>query len=265
MTLSAEHLRAMLGQCQERWPDVRCTFGQIAFWSAHIGRDGEEVRVDEAAWGYRVGGELAFDGHIDEIDPVLEWARPERAMTTLADADLLARHGLRHDPTGPWMKENVRSLDAIDEPRVPRGYRLTTMADYVDTASRSAAHRSAFAPGSLFTDDVYAVVRATWPYRSDLDCVCVAPDGSVACFTLAWLDESNAIGEFEPVGTHAEHRRRGLARATNLFALQRLRDEGAKNAIVACRADDERPAACALYASVGFRERRRLVSFTANS
>ena len=51
MALSAEHLRTMLVRCQERWPDVRCTFGQIAFWSAHIGRDGEDVRVVHlAAW-----------------------------------------------------------------------------------------------------------------------------------------------------------------------------------------------------------------------
>lgn len=264
MALSAEHLRTMLERCQERWPDVRCTFGQIAFWSAHIGRDGEDVRIDEAAWGYRIGGELEYDGDRDAIDAILEWARPEGVLTTLDDAAVLARHGLSHDPAAPWMKENARSLDEIDKPRVPRGYRLTTMADYVDTSSRSAAHRSAFAPGSQFTDDVYATVRATRPYRSELDCVCVAPDGSVASYTLAWLDESNEIGELEPVGTHAEHRRLGLARATNLFALRRLRDEGAKTALVACRADDAYPpASCALYESIGFRERRRLVTFTA--
>jgi len=34
-------------------------------------------------------------------------------------------------------------------------------------------------------------------------------------------------------------------------------------ALVACRVDDAYPAACALYASIGFRERRRLVTFTA--
>ena len=253
----------MLVRCQERWPDVRCTFGQIAFWSAHIGRDGEEVRIDEAAWGYRIGGELEYDGERDAIDAVLEWARPEHVLASFDDADLLARHGLRHDPAAPWMKENARSLDEIEEPLVAPGYRLTTMAVYLDTASRSAAHRSAFAPGSLFTDDVYSVVRATWPYRSDLDCVCVAPDGTVASYALAWLDEANKVGELEPVGTHAEHRRRGLARATNLFALRRLRDEGAKTALVACRADDAHsPAACALYESVGFRETRRLVTLT---
>ena len=143
---------------------------------------------------------------------------------------------------------------------MPDGYRLTTMAEYGDTASRSAAHRAAFSP-SRFTDEVYAVVRETWPYRADLDCVAVAPDGSVASYTLAWLDEENRVGEFEPVGTHEAHRRRGLGRAVNLFALQRLRDEGATEALVGCRGDDAYPIPRKLYESVGFREIARAASY----
>jgi hypothetical protein len=86
-----------------------------------------------------------------------------------------------------------------------------------DFASRAAAHRSAFQP-SRFRDEVYELVRATPPYRADLDCIAVAPDGSVAAYTLAWLDKKNRVGQFEPVGTHADHQRRGLGRAVNLFA-----------------------------------------------
>ena len=40
----------------------------------------------------------------------------------------------------------------------------------------------------------------------------------------------------------------------NLFALQRLRDEGATTAIVACRGDDAYPVPAKLYESIGFRE-----------
>jgi hypothetical protein len=35
-------------------------------------------------------------------------------------------------------------------------------------------------------------------------------------------------------------------------------------ALVACSVDDAYPASCALYLSIGFRERRRLVAFTAS-
>lgn len=258
--MNRDDLRYMLQLCQERWPDVRFTFGVIAFWAAQLEREGHEARIFDRAWGYRADGDLEYDG--EDVDAVLEWGRPERVIAPLRDAELLARHGLHHDPDGIWFKVNARPLDAVAEPVVPPGYRLTTMAEYEDFASRTAAHRSAFAPGSRLTEEVYARVRGGWPYRADLDCVCVAPDGSVASYALAWLDERNALGELEPVGTHANHRRLGLARATNLFALRRLRDEGAGTALVGCRGDDAYPIPRRLYASVGFKEIDRKVSFT---
>lgn len=255
--MTRDDLTRMLELCQELGPDARCGFGQIAFWSAQIGREGHDVRFFDGGWGYRVGDELEYDGR--DVDAALEWARPQFVLKPLRDAELLAWHGLHHDPAAAWMKVSARPLDEIEEPVVPNGYRLTTMAEYTDVASRAAAHRSAFAPGSRMTEEVYSLVRGGWPYRADLDCVCVAPDGAVASYVIAWLDERNGVAEFEPVGTHADHRRLGLARATSLFALQRLREEGARTAMVACRGD--LGDACALYASVGFEEHERDVTF----
>jgi ribosomal protein S18 acetylase RimI-like enzyme len=123
-----------------------------------------------------------------------------------------------------------------------------------------AAHQSAFHP-SRFRDDVYEFVRSTPAYRADLDCVVAAPDGSIAAYALAWLDDVNMTGELEPVGTHADHRRLGLARAVNLYALHRLRDEGATTGVVASRGDDAFPIPRALYESVGFRECWRRIAF----
>jgi GNAT superfamily N-acetyltransferase len=252
----------MLDLCRRRWPDVRCTFGVVAFWAAQIGRDGHEVRLFDGAWGYRDGSDLEYDGDETMLDDVLAWAEPRRVIAPWRDEEMLARHGLTHDADGIWFKTNARTLDEIEEPVVPDGYRLTTMAEYADLASRAAAHRSAFAPGSRMTVEVYELVRGGWPYRADLDCVCVGPDGHVASYVVAWLDEHNALGELEPVGTHADHRRRGLARATSLFALQRLRDAGAKTALVGCRGDDAYPVPRAVYAALGFEEIDRKVSFT---
>ena len=95
-----------------------------------------------------------------------------------------------------------------------------------DWPSWVEVHRSAFQP-SRFREDVYAFVRSTPAYRADLDCVVEAPDGSIAAYTLAWFDEVNAVGQFEPVGVHADHRRLGLGRAVGLYALRRLRELGA--------------------------------------
>lgn len=98
-------------------------------------------------------------------------------------------------------------------------------------------------------------VRTTWPYRADLDCVAEAADGSFACFCLAWLDEETRVGELEPVGTHPDHRRRGLGTAVCRFALQRLREEGAERAVV--YSVEGFGGGTALYESLGMREHVR--------
>jgi ribosomal protein S18 acetylase RimI-like enzyme len=269
-------LRLLCELSQELWREdrtsVSCNFGQIAFWSAQLLHgdwtarlwfDGDRL----VGWGW-VTREVELEWqvrpeHAALLDEILDWAQPSELMVLAHDDDAIARlraHGLEPAPEEPWMRVNHRALDEIDEPDLPDGFRLRTMADYGDYSSRAAAHRSAFAP-SRFRDDVYARVRETWPYRADLDCVVEAPDGSVAAFTLAWLDEANGLGELEPVGTHEGYLRRGLGRAVNLFALRRLREEGAREALVACRGDEAYPIPCRLYESVGFREFARTVPY----
>ena len=73
------------------------------------------------------------------------------------------------------------------------------------------------------------------------------------------------MGELEPVGTDPRFRRRGLGRAVNLFGLERLREVGARAAIVGCRGDDGHPAPRRLYESVGFTELSRNVRYVKGS
>jgi GNAT superfamily N-acetyltransferase len=269
-------LTAMLHLEQELWrddpADVACTFGAIAFWSAQLLHGDWTARLwfdgdSLAGWGWLTGGtELTWEvrpRHRALLDEILDWGPPDAVHVPTHHEDAIGRlraRGLEHVPDAPWFRWNIRTLEEIEEPHLPDGYRLTTMAEHDGFESRAAAHRTAFSP-SRFRDDVYARVRETWPYRADLDCVVVASDGSVASYTLAWLDEANAVGEFEPVGTHEDHLRLGLGRAVNLFALQRLRDEGATTALVGCRGDAAYPIPCKLYESVGFRERARSIAF----
>jgi ribosomal protein S18 acetylase RimI-like enzyme len=273
-------LRLLLGLTQELWRDapdeLECTFGQIAFWSAQLPHSDWAARLwfdggRLVGWGWLTRGEelelQTRPSHVSLLDEILEWGRPKELLVRsdrTAAIERIRAHGLEHAPGEPWMRVNHRrSLSELEEPSLPAGYRLATMAEHGDFASRSAAHRTAFSP-SRFTDEVYAVVRETWPYRADLDCVVVAPDGSVAAYALAWLDEVNRLGEFEPVGTHEDHRGLGLGRAVNLFALRRLRDEGATEALVQCRGDDAYPIPRKLYESVGFEELWRTLAFRAS-
>jgi predicted N-acetyltransferase YhbS len=270
-----DDLQELLALAQELWcadpREVTCTYGQIAWWSANVPHGESETRLWReggrlVGWGWVTGGtELEFQvrpTHRALLAEVLDWAAPDELLVPSHHADAIARieaRGLVHMPNAPWMRLNSRSLDDLPKPLLPDGYSLRTVREG-DFASRAAAHRSAFQP-SRFRDDVYDFVRATPPYRADLDCVVIAPDGSVAAYTLAWLDEENRVGQFEPVGTHADHQRLGLGRAVNLFALHRLREEGATLALVACRGDAAYPIPCKLYGSVGFRELSRYPAY----
>ncbi|WP_329427099.1 GNAT family N-acetyltransferase [Streptosporangium sp. NBC_01495] len=119
-----------------------------------------------------------------------------------------------------------------------------------------SVHRSAFAPSSV-TEESYRNVMGAWPYRRELDCVVVAPDGRAASYCLIWLDDANGVGEMEPVGTHPDFRRMGLARAACLYALHRLREAGAVTAIVHPRGGAGYPVPAQLYEGLGFRAHDR--------
>ena len=147
-----------------------------------------------------------------------------------------------------------------EPPPLPDGFRYRTVsAD--DLAERVSIHREVWTrPGrpSRFTESSYAQVRAEWPYRESLDCVVEAPDGRFAAYCLCWPDDENRVGEFEPVGVRPEFRRRGLGAAVCTFALQRLYEEGGRQAIVYCSTEP----ACALYQSLGFRIHASLVEYS---
>ena len=79
----------------------------------------------------------------------------------------------------------------------------------------------------------------------------VAPDGTFAAYVGVPYDEANKCGIFEPVCTHPDHRRKGLARTLMLEGLQRLKTLGAVDVHV--ETGDMIPAN-RLYDSIGFTE-----------
>jgi ribosomal protein S18 acetylase RimI-like enzyme len=70
---------------------------------------------------------------------------------------------------------------------------------------------------------------------------------------MAWWDPDARVGEFEPVGTHPEHQRRGLSRALLTWGLRRYAERGAS--IVQVYSDATNVASEALYEAVGFERR----------
>jgi ribosomal protein S18 acetylase RimI-like enzyme len=231
---------------------------------------------DVLAWGWvERPSELMLQidpAHAGLADEVLDWAEQLASVplqvgvagTETAVADALIRRGyLRQD--GPFFCcLGMRLADTLASPRLPAGYRIREVSGDKDAAGWVAVHRSAF-PGSRFDAARRSQLMRVHPYRPDLDLVVEAPDGSLAAYCLGWYDQRNRVGEFEPVGTHPEHRRLGLAAAVNTAVLHRFTAAGGQRAVVYARGDAAYPVPRRLYESLGFREHTRTSTFSARS
>jgi len=267
-------------------PFVAATPGDLEWWIAgatpgtDFGRlvrlwtDGPDVLAygwlsppGSLDWHQRAGLPEALRAEL--VDATLGWATeaivsiaeqdgataPDALEAWAMDADaelgrLLAERGWT-PADEPHFSHFYRRLDApIDEvPALPPGYRLRHVRLPEDAAARVEVHRAAFAPSRMSVEK-YATLATMPRYDEAGDLVVEAPDGSLAAFTMVWWSPDAGVGEFEPVGTHPDHQRRGLGRAVNLAGLHRLRDLGAVDVLVFSRTTNA--ASEALYRSVGF-------------
>ena len=228
-------------------------------WTFRLWRDGDRV----VAWSWLRGdsGKLELDvlaDRSDLLDEILAEPDARSAFAFEDDVDLqaaLARHGFVQPANPMYCLERSLPEPAIP-PSLPSGFRYRTVTPD-DLAERVAIHRDVWDP-SRVTESSYSNVMTAWPYRDRLDCVVEAPDGSFAAYCHVWPDDENRVGELEPVGVREAFRRQGLGSAVCTFALQRLYEEGGREAIVYCM----REAACALYQSLGFRIYATLIEYS---
>lgn len=240
----------------------------------------EVWREDEAA--AEVDGHFSPNLSPDEQRSVFEEIRshaPNGSISLVADApmtDTLRTAGAR-DLGGPFFLLQHRSLDQLPRQTLPPGFTVVT-AEQAGERTRVEAHRLAWAPArikellglratgdephSSFTLDKYRAMKAVSIYRSELDLVVLAPDGSPAAFALGWHDSQSRSMLFEPVGTSPDHTRRGLSQAVCTTAMAAVRDLGATHVVVGPRGDDAYPAPRRLYQTLGFSTLTRTCTMT---
>lgn len=173
--------------------------------------------------------------------------------------DLLAQRGYARSEH--FLSLSVRDLtQEVCEPETPPGYHLRQVHGEDDIRARVEAHCDAFAPSRMSVGKYRAAIHGPG-YRQDLDLVAEAPDGGIAAFCTLWFDPINRVGEIEPLGCRAEHRRRGLARALVLEGLRRLQGYDARLATVFYGNLVEDQPARRFYAELGFIEQGRIVSW----
>lgn len=285
--------RAMSASVSAAWagpsrPRITCTVGDLEWWTAGGGPDADwsrririvEIRSQLRGWGWLnppasldwfVADGLAPGDDARVMDAILDWAA-ETAAADAAAPTHLETWGVDGWPVSAALVERGwtpgtteltqyhQALDLpLDPPRVPDGYRLRAMHGPDDIEARVAVHRAAFAPSKM-TAEKYRILVAQDHYDWSHDVVIEAPDGSFAAFAMVWADAVGSVGEFEPVGVHPDHQRRGLGRVVMRHGLRLLRAAGIRDAIVFSLRSNA--ASEALYRSAGFDELAIHRSFT---
>ena len=255
--ISPDDLAAMRAIASERWrtdgPYVEQHVGDLAWGSnPSLGRELQFAHFAGGGYAFADDDVWHLGGPDDAMPALVELARASNAAAYALEREDAKTQALRnagYTPAGDWLWHCVHDL--ADLPPFPND--VGSGAD--DPDRRVALHRAAW-QGSRFTREVYDAVRATPPYRADLDVV-VGWNG----YALAWLDESSRSGELEPVGTDAAFRRQGWGAKACVAALHRLRDNGATTAVVYAVSDPANQGPRALYESVGFRVLDRHVRY----
>ncbi len=173
----------------------------------------------------------------------------------------LENHGFQ--PGGEFSEVNmIRSLDEpIPEAVVLPGCQVRALSEEEDIPSRAEAHREVWQPWTVgnVSDDEYANFMRLPGYHRDLDVVLVAPDGIIAAFVNGWVDFTNQIGDFGPVGARPAYRRQGYTRAALLEGLRRMKERGMQRVCVSTGVSNT--PAIRLYESVGFKIVNRYLEY----
>lgn len=136
-------------------------------------------------------------------------------------------------PEGVWFRVDL-TKPLADLP-LPEGFRVRDSVG-VDPGVRAKAHRDAWNDlseiglpdaRSQFSEDHYRSLMTTPNYDPTLDMLIEAEEGTFVVNALCWADEGSGVGVFEPVGTHAQYRKRGLTRFAISEALRRIQATGA--------------------------------------
>lgn len=147
----------------------------------------------------------------------------------------------------------ARSLEGpLPDRPIPEGYIVRSVKDESEAGMRTAASHASFG-SSMSLDEYnrrYVRFMRSPVYSPECDIIALAPDGSCAAFCLIWLEPTNQVGLFEPVGIHPAHQQKGLGKAIILEGLRRMQAHGMKSAIVSTE-QDNLPAQ-RLYLSCGF-------------
>jgi len=113
------------------------------------------------------------------------------------------------------------------------GFTIRDVATDGDHLGRAALTHEVFHPGEPLPENYRPRRHLVPSYDATLDLAAFSPEGKPVAFATGWLNPENGSAETEPVGTRADYRQRGLAKALVTEAFKRLADRGATYAHIA--------------------------------
>ncbi len=236
-------------------------------WDAH-------THIWETAEGEIVGaavpdgpGDVALQIHPHYRaleDAILDWAEEHISRTTeTGQRELIAwafdwdserqerldRRG--HELRSAWFWHHRRRTvsDPLPALTLPDDYVIRSVTpDEADVERWVACSNRVF--GQAYQPEHHRNFQRHSPsHNYDLHVIAETPGGSFAAFAGLTVDPVNRFAVFEPVGTHPDHQRKGLARGVMVACLRRLQQLGTADVVYVQNwgtAD-----AAKLYAAVG--------------
>ena len=162
-----------------------------------------------------------------------------------ADTDriaLLERHG--------FVQKALRSLHMarslygpIPTPQIPAGFSIRHVTGEHEAEALVGLHRAAFGTENMTVEERLAMMRVP-DYDLELDLLAVAPDGRLAAYCMVSISQEENLrtgrneGYTDPVATHPDFQRRGLAKALLLTGLHTLQQRGMDMALLGTSGDN---------------------------
>ena len=144
----------------------------------------------------------------------------------------------------------------IAQPQLPEGFMIRPIRGEQEAEDWVRLHRAALGTQVMTTEYKLAMMRMP-AYDPHMDLVMVAPEGRLAAYCVCFINfEENTLsgqrnGYTDPVATHPDFQRRGLAKALLLTGLSLLKERGMLSARLGTSSDNI--AMLHTAESVGFR------------
>lgn len=166
---------------------------------------------------------------------------------------VLTERGFQETSSGGVVRHMRLGAQPLAQPELAAGYtiRSTNPDDLRDCQGVADILNAAFNRSFHTAAEYQTFARLSPSFHAGLDLVAVAEEGAFAAYVGVPYEPHNHLAIFEPVCTHPDHQRKGLAKALMVHALHEVRRLGAVHVMVGT--GDMIPAN-RLYDSIGFTE-----------